>query len=160
MAQPRRYQSLAPLGYTLTPFEQARLSLHTLRNPWSTTVRKRPRDVGILGNGNRPHLAETLFHVRFTDMNRSDLIRVVSERTGLPIVAVEQIVVAALDVIVEVVETGEDVTIMAFGRFQKRVLPARKAVNPASQEPIQVAECNTVRFIASSKVKDRLNGNG
>ncbi|MHB8513521.1 MAG: HU family DNA-binding protein [Actinomycetota bacterium] len=75
-------------------------------------------------------------------MNRAQLLRDVSEKTGMARKEVEQVYEHTLRAIQDAVKKGEKVALTGFGRFSQRVTAARKAgmqKNPFTGEMVKVA---------------------
>uniref|UniRef100_UPI003BEEE1BA HU family DNA-binding protein n=1 Tax=Burkholderia arboris TaxID=488730 RepID=UPI003BEEE1BA len=90
-------------------------------------------------------------------MNKSELIDAVARRTGQTQVASAAIVNAALDLLGQALAEGESVQLSGFGSFHVGTRAARTGRNPATGEPIMLAEAKGVRFAPGKPLKDRLN---
>lgn len=79
-------------------------------------------------------------------MNRNDLIAAVAPKFGgdkkIAALAVESV----LDTITNAVAGGEKVAVHGFGSFELVHKPERSAFNPATREPVTVAESWTMKF--------------
>lgn len=71
-------------------------------------------------------------------MNKADLIDELAERMGGDHQLATEALENTLDIIVRAVESGESITIMGFGIFEKRARAARVARNPHTGESIPV----------------------
>ena len=71
-------------------------------------------------------------------MNKTELIARVAEKTSLTKKAAGDAVEAVLDTISEALASGEKVTIVGFGTFEVRDRAARRGVNPATGEAIEI----------------------
>lgn len=65
---------------------------------------------------------------------------------------------ALFNVIVDTVNSGEEVAINGVGKFSLKETPAREGRNPSTGEPIQIAAQRKLVFTAGKAVKDKLNG--
>lgn len=90
-------------------------------------------------------------------MNKKDLVRVVSEKTGATQKAIAPIMDAMLDTIVDNVLSGEKVALMNFGNFELRSRSARTVINPRTHEPMEIGETKNIHFIPSTCVRERAN---
>ncbi|MBQ2349166.1 MAG: HU family DNA-binding protein [Clostridia bacterium] len=79
-------------------------------------------------------------------MNKTDLISVVAEKNDITKKDAEKIVVSVFDAIIESVAKGEDVKIVGFGSFERRIRKARTGVDPRSREPITIPESKVPAF--------------
>lgn len=71
-------------------------------------------------------------------MNKADLIAELAERMGGDHQLATEALENTLDIIVRTVASGESITIMGFGIFEKRARAARVARNPHTGESIPV----------------------
>lgn len=90
-------------------------------------------------------------------MNKTELARVVADKTDLTIAVAGDAVNAAIDAIVEALADGEEVAILGFGTFKVAERAARTARNPQTGETVEVAESKAVTFKVSKALKDKLN---
>lgn len=93
-------------------------------------------------------------------MNQTQLVQFVAEREELPITTVNQIMQALLDATATALSAGDSVNIRRFGKFEPRTRKPVTRQNPATGEDIHVPAKQTVAFIPSPVLKDRLNGDG
>ena len=97
-------------------------------------------------------------------LNRSALLKQVSERTGMARKEVEQVYEHTLRTIQDAVKKGEKVALTGFGRFTQRVQAARKAgmgKNPFTGEDIKIAarpERKLPRFSPAKQFKEYVSG--
>lgn len=90
-------------------------------------------------------------------MNRTDIVRMVSNHRSLPISVCEQVIEGLFDVMTVSLKAGEPVNIRRFGKFQPRNRGPVTRKNPRTGEPIDVPEKVSVGFIPSPALKDILN---
>lgn len=79
-------------------------------------------------------------------MNKRELASSVAERTGLSKGEAQKAVQAAIDVLTEVLQAGERVTLMGFGAFFSHDLPPRKTYNLYTQQREQLEARRVVKF--------------
>ena len=91
-------------------------------------------------------------------MNKTNLIDVVAQATGMKKAQADAAVNAALAAISDALAAGEKVQIAGFGSFEVKERAAREGKNPRTGEAIQIAASKTASFSASKSLKDRLNG--
>ncbi len=97
-------------------------------------------------------------------LNRSALLKQVSERTGMARKEVEQVYEHTVRTIQDAVKGGQKVALTGFGRFQQRVRAARKAGmsrNPFTGEMIQVAARpaqKLPKFLPAKQFKEYVSG--
>ncbi len=91
-------------------------------------------------------------------MRKSDLVAAVAAKTNMTQTAVDSIITAALDVIIDAVAAGDKVTFTGFGSFEKRHRAARQGRNPQTGEPINIPATSTPAFSPLKKFKDACAG--
>ena len=91
-------------------------------------------------------------------MNKTQLIDVVANKTGLKKKDAEAAVVAPIESIEEALMSGEKVQLIGFGTFEVKERAARTGRNPATGETIEIAASKYPAFSASKALKDRVNG--
>jgi integration host factor subunit beta len=89
---------------------------------------------------------------------RSELIRGLAVRYGLPDADAEKIVAAVLDAIAASLVLGQRVELRGFGSFSVNKTPSRKGRNPRSGAPILINEKWHLHFRAGKELRGRLNG--
>lgn len=87
-------------------------------------------------------------------MNKSELIAKVAEKTGLTKKAAGDSVEAVLSTIEEALANGEKVTLVGFGTFEVRDRAARKGVNPATGESIDIAATRVPAFKSGKALRE------
>ena len=88
-------------------------------------------------------------------MTKADIIREVSNMTGLSKVEVEVVIEGGLASISDSLKKGERVDLRGFGSFIIKQRAAREARNPATNEVVRLKE----RFIPAFKVSKILKEN-
>ena len=90
-------------------------------------------------------------------MTRSDIIREVSEGTGLTKVEIEAVLNGFINSITESLKRGERVDLRGFGTFIIKQRAARDARNPATREIVQLQERHIPAFKVSKILKEVVN---
>ncbi len=91
-------------------------------------------------------------------MNKSDLIAVVAEATGISKSEATNAIDATFDVIADALENGDDVRLTGFGSFGVAERAARHGRNPRTEEPIKIAASRQPKFKPGKRLKDAVNG--
>ena len=91
-------------------------------------------------------------------MNKKDLIANVAEKTNQSVANCTEVVNALFNEIVTAVESGESVSIVGFGTFEKKFRDERTGRNPSNGEPIVVKASYVPKFKAGKAFKDRVSG--
>ena len=90
-------------------------------------------------------------------MNKTELINVVKEKTGLSKKDAEQAVNAVLDTVTEELVKGEKVQIVGFGTFEVRSRSARQGRDPRTNKPITIATSKSPAFKAGKAFKEAVD---
>ena len=92
-------------------------------------------------------------------MNKSDLVKYVSDKTLITENDAGIIVDVFLDGLKKGLEAGDRVTIKNLGSFYLQERKPRTALNPRNQELIDVPAKTVVKFKSAKKLYDKINGN-
>lgn len=87
-------------------------------------------------------------------MNKTELVNAVAERSGLTKKVAGDAVEAVLDSITAALANGEKVTLVGFGTFEVRERAARKGVNPATGETIEIPAGKVPAFKAGKSLRE------
>ena len=87
-------------------------------------------------------------------MNKSELIAMPAETTGLPKKDAERVLNAALDVIIAAMCEHEKVQLSGFGTFEVKEREARIGRNPRTKESIEIPATFVPSFKPSKALKD------
>ncbi len=90
-------------------------------------------------------------------MNKTELINVVKEKTGLSKKDAEQAVNAMLDTVTEELVKGGKVQIVGFGTFEVRSRSARQGRDPRTNESITIAASKSPAFKAGKAFKEAVD---
>ena len=89
-------------------------------------------------------------------MNKSELIAVTAERTGLTKKDTERVLNAALDTIAAAMADHEKVQLSGFGTFEVKFREARMGRNPQTREPSQIPAAWVPAFKPSKALRDMI----
>ena len=87
-------------------------------------------------------------------MNKSELVSVVAEKSGIAKKDAERLVSATFETIAMELAKGEKVPISGFGIFEAKERQARVGRNPRTKEAIQIPASKAPVFKASKTLKD------
>lgn len=90
-------------------------------------------------------------------MNKTELVALVAEKSGLTKKDAEAAVSAVLDAVVESVTNGEKVQIVGFGTFEQRQRNARTGCDPRTGNTIEIPASKVPAFKAGKAFKDAVN---
>ncbi|CAB1065519.1 Integration host factor alpha subunit [Olavius sp. associated proteobacterium Delta 1] len=91
-------------------------------------------------------------------LTKSQIIDAVVASNGFSINKAADTVEAVLKIIKQGLESGDDVLVSGFGKFQVRQKAARKGRNPYTGESMMLKPRRVVTFKCSGKLKERING--
>ena len=100
-----------------------------------------------------------MIFLRFTGynkMNKNEIIRRISDKTGLRHADAEKFLSALDEVLTDALADGEKVVFQNFGAFEVHTRAAHAGRNPKTGEPIEIPESRTAVFRAGKKLKDRI----
>ena len=87
-------------------------------------------------------------------MNKTELIAIVAERSGITKKDAERVVNATFETISGELKKGEKVQLSGFGIFEVKEREARVGRNPRTKESIQIPASKAPAFKASKALKD------
>lgn len=87
-------------------------------------------------------------------MNKTELINVVAEKTGLAKKDVEKVVTGFTEAVTEAVANGEKVQLVGFGTFEKRTRSERMGRDPRSGKEIKIPASTVPAFKAGKVFKE------
>ena len=87
-------------------------------------------------------------------MNKTDLVAVVAQKTGLTKKDAERVVFATFETVTETIKAGEKVSVSGFGIFEVKTREARVGRNPRTKEEIKIPATKLPAFKASKTLKD------
>jgi nucleoid DNA-binding protein len=79
-------------------------------------------------------------------MRKSEIVRLIADKTGLTQVKAEDVVDVIFDEIKATLSQGEEVILRRFGTFSVRAKQARQGRNPKTGEPSEISARHVVRF--------------
>ena len=89
-------------------------------------------------------------------MNKEDLVKLVSEKTGITKKAAEQAQKAVIEGISSTLEKGGSISLVGFGSFKVVERAAREGRNPSTGEKMQIPASKAVKFTPSKSLKERV----
>lgn len=87
-------------------------------------------------------------------MNKSELINALSEETAFSKKDVSRVLDSFTRIVERTLKRGEKVAMTGFGSFWISKRPARKGINPATKERINLPEVNVPRFKAGKNLRE------
>ena len=89
-------------------------------------------------------------------MNKTELIAVAAEHSGMTKKDTERVLNAAIDAITAALVKGEKVQLSGFGTFETKDREARVGRNPHTKEAIEIPATRIPSFKASKALKDTI----
>lgn len=90
-------------------------------------------------------------------MNKGDLIKAISEQSGISKTQATDALNAVIGGITGALTSGEKVTLVGFGTFSVSERAARTGRNPATGKVIKIAAKKQVKFKAGKELDDAAN---
>ena len=90
-------------------------------------------------------------------MNKSELIEVIAEKSGLSKADATRALNAFTESVSEAMERGDDVVLVGFGTFLVKERSAREGRNPKTGEPLKIAASKSPSFRAGKALKETVN---
>jgi DNA-binding protein HU-beta len=90
------------------------------------------------------------------DMNKTDLISTVTEKTNLTKKDASRAVESVFESITEALSRGDKVQLIGFGNFEIRERAARKGRNPQTGQEIDIAASKVPVFKPGKALKDSI----
>ena len=91
-------------------------------------------------------------------MNKTELISVFAEKSGLSKKDSEKAINAAFESITETLAAGEKVQLVGFGAFDVKERGARVGRNPQTKQEIEIPASKVPQFKAGKALKDAVAG--
>ena len=89
-------------------------------------------------------------------MTKKEIVRAISEETGLTQSVVKEIVQKTFDTILDSLTNGDRVELRNFGVFSTKMRKERTGRNMNTGEPVQVPACRVVQFRPSKEMERRV----
>lgn len=89
-------------------------------------------------------------------MNKTEFIKTVADKAGITLKDAKAAVDASLEVIQDEVAADHEVAFVGFGTFSKKTRAARKGINPATKQQIDIPETQVPFFKAGAVFKDKV----
>ena len=90
-------------------------------------------------------------------IQKSELIKQISESTGLTAKDTENTINTLLAKITENLKSDDKIQFTGFGSFNAKNVPARKGRNPATGAEIEISARRQVTFSVGKDLKDKVN---
>ncbi|MCE1227493.1 MAG: integration host factor subunit alpha [Geobacteraceae bacterium] len=90
-------------------------------------------------------------------MTKADIVERVSEKVGTTRKDAQDLVEVVFDLLKDALESGEDVKISGFGKFEVRQKNDRRGRNPQTGEVITIAARKVLAFKPSAVLRDGVN---
>lgn len=91
------------------------------------------------------------------NMNKTELVAAMAEKTGLSKKDAESALNAFTGVVAEELKKGEKIQLVGFGTFEVSERAARTGRNPQTGEEMTIAASKAPKFKAGKALKDALN---
>ena len=93
-------------------------------------------------------------------MNKGELVDSVAERASVTKKQADAVLSAALDAIVDAVSTGDKVTLVGFGSFERRDRKEREGRNPKTNEKMSIPATRVPAFSPGKLFREKVAPKG
>lgn len=93
-------------------------------------------------------------------LTKAEIADTISKTIPMPKTKASQVVESVIDVIKRSLESGQEVMISGFGKFDLKDKRERIGRNPATGNPMKIAPRRVVTFKCSQKLRDKINKKG
>ena len=93
-------------------------------------------------------------------MNKGELVDAVAERASVTKKQADAVLSAALDSIVDAVSTGDKVTLVGFGSFERRDRKEREGRNPKTNEKMSIPATRVPAFSPGKLFREKVAPKG
>ena len=93
-------------------------------------------------------------------MNKGELVDAVAERANVTKKQADAVLSAALDAIVDAVSTGDKVTLVGFGSFERRDRKEREGRNPKTNEKMSIPATRVPAFSPGKLFREKVAPKG
>ncbi len=90
-------------------------------------------------------------------LTKADIVEAIQMKNGYSRKQSTKVTEILLEIIKKSLESGEDVMISGFGKFQVKTKKQRRGRNPATNEGLIIPPKRVVTFKSSNKLKTRIN---
>ena len=90
-------------------------------------------------------------------MTKNELTKIAAKKAGLTQAQAADAYDAFLSTLVDALKDGEKVTLIGFGTFEVKDVPAKDGINPATGAKIKIAACKKPVLKFGSAFKDNFN---
>lgn len=91
-------------------------------------------------------------------MNKGELVDAIAAKANVTKKEADAVLSATIDAIVEAVASGDKVTLVGFGSFEKRDRAQREGRNPKTGETMTIAATSVPGFSAGKLFKEKVAG--
>jgi DNA-binding protein HU-beta len=91
-------------------------------------------------------------------MNKGELVDAIAAKANVTKKEADAVLSAIIETIIETVATGDKVTLVGFGAFEKRDRAQREGRNPKTGETMTIAATSVAAFSAGKLFKEKVAG--
>lgn len=90
-------------------------------------------------------------------MNKADLVHILAKDAGTTQKLAETVINSVMETIIKAVSSGEKVTLVGFGTFERRKRKARTGRNPKTNEPLNIPAKTVASFKVGKEFSDAVS---
>jgi len=92
-----------------------------------------------------------------TTVNKSEFIAAIADEMKSTKADASRSLDAVLNVVRQVLRSGQDLRLVGFGTFKVASVPAKEVRNPQNGQKIKVPACKRPKFVAGKELKKSVN---
>ena len=92
-------------------------------------------------------------------MNKGELVDAVADKAGVTKKQADAVLTAAIEAIIETVASGDKVTLVGFGSFERRDRAGREGRNPKTNEKIDIPATRVPGFSGGKAFREKVADN-
>lgn len=89
-------------------------------------------------------------------MNKKEIVSKLAETTNLSKTDTQKVLDGFLDIVMEEIQKGQDITLVGFGTFSASERAARSGRNPKTGETIEIPATKVPKFKPGKTFKDKI----
>ena len=90
-------------------------------------------------------------------MNKTELIRAISDKAGITMKDINVVYDAALEVVTETLKKGEKIQLVGLGTMEVKKVAAKTGINPRTKAAVKIPACKKPVFKFGDAYKAKFN---
>lgn len=90
-------------------------------------------------------------------INKKDLAKEFADKSGITQKTALQYINDLIELLTDDLREGHTIDLSGFGKFEVKERAARKGINPATKEPVEIPASKTIKFSLKKALKEAVN---